>query len=285
VSGLHGCNCLVTGASRGLGAEIARGLWTAGCNLLLVARNGLALESLISSLPSRADQRAVALKADLGDPAAPERVVARARELFPTLDVLVNNAAIQGPVGPSWENSWDGWQSTIQVDLLAPVALCRLVVPWMAGRGRGKIINLSGGGGTSPRPNFSAYAAAKTALVRFSETLAVETRELGIEVNCIAPGAMSTAMQESIVASGPSMAGQKEYETAQRVLREGSTALEKAAALCVLLASPESDGISGRLISAVWDPWERLPEQLDQLRESDVYTLRRIVPNDRGLDW
>jgi len=225
------------------------------------------------------------MEGDLQDPAAPERVVARARELYPTLDVLVNNAAIQGPVGPSWENSWDEWQATLQVDLLAPIALCRLAVPWMAERGHGKIINLSGGGATSPRPNFSAYAAAKTALVRFSETLAAETRELGMEVNCIAPGAMPTAMLESIAASGPSLAGQGEYGTALRVFQEGSTALKRAAALCVFLASPESDGISGRLISAVWDPWERLPAQLDQLRESDVYTLRRIVPKDRGMDW
>lgn len=282
---LAGCNCLVTGASRGLGAWIARAFWTAGGNLLLVARGEAALNDVVADLADRPGQRAEVLVADLGDPSAPERIAARAKETFERLDVLVNNAAIQDPIGPSWENSWEQWQAAIRVNLLAPVALCRLVVPWMAERRRGKIINLSGGGATGPRPNFSAYAVSKTALVRFSEILAAETSDLGISVNCIAPGAMATAMLQSIVQSGPSLAGEGEYETALRIVGEGSTAMERATRLCLFLASEEGEGISGKLISAVWDPWEELPGHLEELRSTDVYTLRRIVPKDRGLGW
>jgi len=168
---------------------------------------------------------------------------------------------------------------------MAPVAMCRLIVPWMAERRRGKIINLSGGGATGPRPNFSAYAASKAALVRFTEILAAETCDLGIGVNCIAPGAMPTAMLESILASGPCLAGQREYESAVNAGRSGTSTLDRAADLCVFLASRESDGITGKLISAVWDPWERLADHLEDLQSTDVYTLRRIVPEDRDLDW
>jgi len=115
--------------------------------------------------------------------------------------------------------------------------------------------------------------------------LAAEVSAIGIDVNCIAPGAMPTSMLESIVKEGPSRAGHKEYDAALRVMMGGSMALERAARLCLFLASKESDGITGKLISAVWDSWEDLPSHLDELRTTDVYTLRRIVPKDRGLNW
>ena len=277
--------CLVTGASRGLGAHLANAFWEAGANLILVARSVQALIDVVTNLPPRPDQRAVTLRADLSDPLAPERIVAEARQEFSTLDVLVNNAAIQGPIGPLYENDWQAWQMTLQVNLLAPVALCRLCVPWMAEHGGGKIINLSGGGGTSPRPDFSAYATTKAGLLRFSETLAEETRHLGIQVNCVAPGAMDTAMLAAVLEAGPKAAGQKEYEQALEIRETGGADPERAAALCVFLASTDSDGITGKLISAVWDPWDTLPQRRAELKDSDIYTLRRIVPKDRGLDW
>lgn len=285
MSALVGFNCLITGASRGLGAEIARAFWLAGGNLLLVARNGRALDDLAKTLPERPTQQVEVLAADLNEPGTPELIINRARDLLESLDVLVNNAAIQGPIGLSWENEWEQWQATLQVNLLAPITLCRMAVPWMAKRQRGKIINLSGGGATAPRPHFSAYAVAKTALVRFSETLAAEVTDLGIHVNCIAPGAMPTAMLKAIVESGPSIAGQREYDVALRTITENSASLARAVQLSLFLASRESDGITGKLISAVWDPWKELPDHLEELRATDIYTLRRIVPKDRGFDW
>ncbi len=282
---LENRNCIITGASRGLGTKIANAFWEEGANVMLVARSTESLAHLVSSLPQHPQQRAIALTADLSDPQAPEYILSAAQNEFEALDVLVNDAGIQGPIGPAWDNSWDEWHLTLQVDMLSPVALCRLCVPWMARRGRGKIINLSGGGATSPRANFSAYAVAKTGLVRFSETLAQETLALGIEVNCIAPGAMNTGIQDAVLNAGPQRAGQKEYEQALRIRQSGGAPLEQAANLCVFLASAASDGITGKLISAVWDPWETCAEHLDDLAATDIYTLRRIVPQDRGRAW
>jgi 3-oxoacyl-[acyl-carrier protein] reductase len=249
---LENRNCIITGASRGLGAKIANAFWEQGANVMVVARSTESLARLVSSFPQRPQQRAIALTADLSDPKAPERIFSAAQNEFEVLDVLVNDAGIQGPIGPAWDCSWDEWHLTLQVDLLSPVALCRLCVPWMARRGRGKIINLSGGA----RPAASEFRLMlwHRGLVRFSETLAQETLALGIGVNCIAPGAMNTGIQDAVLNAGPQRAGQKEYEQALRIRQSGGAPLEQAAHLCVFLASSASDGITGKLISAVWDP-------------------------------
>lgn len=277
--------CLITGASRGLGRVLSQYFWHQGWNLILVARNKQGLIEIIRSLGERKDQSADAIVADLTDPGGAVRVIEEARSLVQTLDVLINNAAIQGAVGSLWENDWDKWLETLQVDLLAPVALCRMVASWMLDNGGGSIINLSGGGAAGPRANFSAYATAKAGLVRFSETLAEELKPYNVRVNCIAPGAMRTAMLEEIVAKGEKAAGKKEYEMAVRVLREGGESMWRVAELCHFLSSDVGAGITGKLISAVWDDWERWPEHLNELRAGDVYTLRRITGRDRGFSW
>lgn len=264
---LEGRNAIVTGASRGLGAAIARALAREGANLLLVSRSG------------------TGVTADLAEPRAAERVIAEARRHWDRLDILVNNAGVLGPMGPSWENPSDEWRRTMQVNLLAPVELCRLAVPWMRDSGGGSIINVSGGGATGPRPNFSAYACAKTALVRFTEVLAQEAAGFGVRVNAIAPGAMNTAMHRAVLDAGPERAGAGEYQRAVEQERSGGTSPDKAAELAVFLASDASAGVSGRLLSALWDPWPRLAEHAEELRGSDIYTLRRIVPDERGKDW
>ena len=279
-----GRNCIITGATRGLGGKIAEALWDAGANLLLIARTQHNLEAMLNRLPRFTGQAVYAMNADLGDPLSVDSIVSKAKEKFGSVDVLVNNAGIQGPIGPVWANDWHEWQRTMQVDLMAPVALCRQCAPFMGKKGRSKIINISGGGATGPRAHFSAYATAKAGLVRFSETLAEETKDMSIDVNCIAPGAMNTAMIAEIVRSGEDAAGKREYEVAVRVQASEDAALERAASLCVFLASSASDGITGKLISAQWDPWEELPFHLDDLK-TDIYTLRRIVPKDRGKTW
>jgi 3-oxoacyl-[acyl-carrier protein] reductase len=158
-------------------------------------------------------------------------------------------------------------------------------LPHFKGRRAGKIIALSGGGATKPMPFFSAYAATKAAVVRFVETLAAEVAEFGIDCNTVAPGALNTRLLAEVLAAGPEKVGGDFYKASLRQKETGGDSLETAARLCVFLASPQSDGITGRLLSARWDPWADLPRWREELRRSDVYTLRRIVPEDRGLKW
>ena len=178
--------------------------------------------------------------------------------MWESLDVLVNNAGMLTPIGKVWDNDWHAWEMTIRVNLLAPVELCRACVPWMSERRQGKIINISGGGATRPRPHFSAYATAKAGLVRFSETLAHEVRDRQVQVNCVAPGAMNTEMLQAVLRAGPEHVGALEYAEALKQAETGGTLPQRAAELCVFLASAASDGITGTLLSAVWDPWESL---------------------------
>jgi 3-oxoacyl-[acyl-carrier protein] reductase len=278
---MPGLHAIITGASRGLGRSIAAEFWLRGASLALVARNRAALEELRDELPARSGQEIHLIDADLSDASAPEFIAARVQEHWSHTDALVNNAAIVGPIGPVWENDWCEWQRTIQVNLIAPVALCRLCIPFMPPGSA--IVNLSGGGATGPRVNFTAYGTAKAGLVRFTETLAQETAGRGIRVNAIAPGAMNTEMLEAVLRSGD--AAGKEYAAAVRQKSSGGQPPENAAALAYYLASPESAPITGRLISAVWDPWRSLATRAEELQGSDIYTLRRITPEDRGKQW
>jgi NAD(P)-dependent dehydrogenase (short-subunit alcohol dehydrogenase family) len=282
-----GKTVLITGASRGLGRTIASAFWGVGADVFLVARSENKLAALCEELTGDAadGQRAGFCVADLSASDAPDRIFDALHEFTGGVDVLVNNAAILGPVGPADENDWEQWQRAIRINLLAPVALCRLAVRQMKTGGGGAIVNVSGGGATSPRPCFSAYATAKAGLVRFTETLAAENARFGIHVNAIAPGAMHTEMTEAVVRAGPSLAGETEYRKAVEQARDAAAISATPAELAVFLASTTAAGIDGKLISAVWDPWKDLARHAAELAQSDVYTLRRIVPEDRNFRW
>lgn len=284
---LTGRTAVVTGGSHGLGLEIAREFVASGARVLVCAREETALDRARADLESVAvvaDSVATAV-ADVADPAAAERLVASALERFSRIHVLVNNAGIYGPKGPAEDVDWEQWEQAIRVNLFGSVLCCRAVLPHFRANGYGKIIQLSGGGATSPLPRLSAYAASKAAVVRFAETLAEELRGTGIDVNSIAPGALNTRLLDEVLEAGPERVGASFFERALEQQASGGTPPELAAHLAVFLASEESDGITGKLISAPWDPWAELPTHADDLRSTDVYTLRRIVPSDRGLSW
>lgn len=254
--------------------------------MLLTARGAEALATLAAAMPAPQypEQKLVAFAADLATADAATEVISVAKEHFESLTILVNNAAVQGPIGPLPENNYEEWERTIRVDLFAPAHLCAQAIPWMASQGYGKIVNLSGGGAASPRAYFSAYACAKAALVRLTETLAQENEANRIDINAVAPGMLKTNMTRQILAAGPENAGSSEYEKL-RDQNDTEGAFDRVADLVTFLASSKSDGISGRLISAMWDRWESLGKKREELNGTDVYTLRRIVPKDRGLDW
>ncbi len=275
---------LITGGSKGFGAHLVRRFWLEGYSLGVVARQLTDLQSVLADLPERTDQTATPLVCDLADSTKVDTLLDYINTTIPRLDVLVNNAAIQGPIGVLSENDLSDWQQTLQINLIAPVALCRGLIPLMKRSGGASIINLSGGGATGPRANFSAYATAKAGLVRFSETIAVELKTEGIRVNCIAPGAMKTSMLKEVLERGDA-AGTRETTLAKDVFANGGASMDRVADLALFLASDESKEISGKLISAVWDNWEQWPRHLDELSQSDVYTLRRISGRDRGFDW
>jgi 3-oxoacyl-[acyl-carrier protein] reductase len=143
----------------------------------------------------------------------------------------------------------------------------------------------SGGGATNARTNFSAYASAKAGLVRFVETFAAEIAESNVRINAISPGIMPSKMMEEIVENSALVAGKNEVDKALRVLENSLWDPTQILSLCDFLVSEKSKGITGKLISAEWDNWAAWPEHVDELRASDLYTLRRITGRDRGQTW
>ncbi len=200
----------------------------------------------------------VARTADVSRKDEADALARAALELFPDLQVLVNNAGVYGPMGPVEDVDWAAWVRAIEINLLGSVLMARALLPHFKARRYGKIVQLSGGGATAPLPRISAYAASKAAVVRFAETLAEEVRGDGIDVNAVAPGPLNTRLLDEVLAHGPSGVGEEFYARAVRQRDDGGVPLETGARLVAFLGSAASDGITARLLSAVWDPWESL---------------------------
>jgi NAD(P)-dependent dehydrogenase (short-subunit alcohol dehydrogenase family) len=278
---------LITGATQGLGLEIARQYVRAGIDgVCICGRDPHTLAAAERELLELAGarQRVIAKRADVSSQEQVAALVATALEAFPRLTILVNNAGVYGPKGSIEQVDWGEWTRAVEVNLLGSVLPARALVPHFVEQRYGKVVQLSGGGATNPLPGLSAYAASKAAAVRFAETLAEELREHKVDVNAVAPGALNTRMLDEVLAAGPQKVGGAFYERALEQQRTGGVPLQRGAELAVWLASAASDGVTGKLLSAVWDPWAELPEHEQDL-QSDVYTLRRITPRDRGMDW
>jgi NAD(P)-dependent dehydrogenase (short-subunit alcohol dehydrogenase family) len=278
---------LVTGASQGLGKEIARQLLSDGSHVAICARDSSLVQAVGCELREQAgkSQKVFAMACDVSSPGEVEGLFEAVLSGLGPVEILVNNAGVYGPKGESDAVPFADWARAIEINLYGTFLPSQYGIRHMKKIGRGKIINLSGGGATSPLPRFSAYAASKAAVVRLTETLAEELRGFSIDVNAVAPGALNTRLLEEVLSAGPEAVGTDFYDKALQQRGSGGVPLHKGARLCVYLASPKSDGITGKLISAQWDPWENLYEFREKLAKSDVYTLRRIVPEDRGLKW
>lgn len=284
---LSGRNAIITGANQGLGKAIALAYIKAGANVLLAARKEPLLGEVKDELSAlaTAQQQIHIQKTDISQADQVTRLVEKAVKEFGRLDILVNNAAIYGPKGLLEEVDWDEWVQAIEINLFGTLLMCRAVLPHFKGNKYGKIINLSGGGASGPFPRFTAYATSKVAIVRITETLAEETRDYNIDANTLAPGALNTQLLDEVIEAGPEKVGEAFHKRMIKIKADGGAPLGKGANLAVYLGSAESDGLTGKMISAIWDPWEKFNDHRSQLEGSDIYTLRRIVPKDRGQEW
>lgn len=284
---LSGKAALITGANQGFGREIAKKYVLAGADVMLCARNLEMLQEVQADLGKMlAPGQKVLVKAvDVSVESDVQALVSETVTGLGACHILVNNAGIYGPKGEIETIDWAEWTKTIEINVYGSILMCRAVLPHFKAQGYGKIIQLSGGGATNPMPRISAYAVSKAAIVRFAETLAEEVRGTGIDVNAIAPGALNTRMLDEVLEAGPEKVGQAFYDRSLKQKESGGSPLGRGADLALFLASAASDGITAKLISAVWDEWENWPEHLPELSSSDVYTLRRIAGRDRGFAW
>lgn len=274
---------IITGGSMGIGKAIAAAFAREGSSMVLAARNARELELARDDLHN-SSARVEIFQADVSCEKNVTELVEFTLEKYGTVDILLNCAGIYGPIGPITDIDSDNWIQAVNINLCGTFLCMKAVLPTMIKKGKGKIINMSGGGAASPFPRFSAYGASKAAVVRLTETVAAEVKDYNIGINAIAPGGVNTRLLDQVL-DAQEAAGTEFYAKALNQKQEGGVPSEKVADLAIFLASPQSDGLSGRLLSLLWDSWRDIPQRLDTVMSSDVYTLRRIVPSERGYSW
>ena len=262
---------LITGAGRGIGKRLAMGFAQAGAHVGLLARSQAELD-LAKLEIDQAGGSALRIRADVRDGEQMHAAVERMRAAFGGVDVLIAAAGVQGPIGPFATAKPKAWNEAIEINLIGTANSCRVVLPYMIEKRSGKLIVLSGGGAAYTRPNFTAYAASKTAVVRLVECLADEVRDHNVQVNCMAPGASYSTMTDEVLHAGEERAGRKEIDDAEKVRITGGVPPEKQVQLAMFLASERSNHISGKLIH-VNDDWRRFEQEN---MKPELFTLRRV---------
>ena len=278
---------IITGGTRGLGYAIAKKCIENGASVVVCGRDIECLQKTKTRLKalSSPDQKVICVQKDVSIEEDIKELIECAHKNMGKVDIVVNNAGIHGPKGLVENVDSDEWLEAIKTNLLSVFYMCKWIIPHMKERNAGKIINVSGGGATAPFPRISAYAASKAGIVRFTETIAEECKGYNIDINALAPGSLNTRLLDDILEAGPQNVGTSVFEKAVKQKEEGGVSPELGANLCVFLASDDSNGITGKLISAVWDPWHDLANYRDDLLHSDIYTLRRITEKERGKNW
>jgi 3-oxoacyl-[acyl-carrier protein] reductase len=238
-------------------------------------------------LPEKEYQFVKIFKCDLSSHGSANDLCNFVLKEIPSLSLLINNAAIHGPIGHFYNNDIDEWHKVFQVNLFSPVLLSRMLAPFISKTSDcGSIINISGGGAAGVRECFSAYASSKTALVRFSEILAAESMGMKITVNCISPGPMRTELLSEILRFSPKDVASSELELARNIFDSpDEDQMGKVVKLILFLVGTSGKFITGKLISAKWDAWENWASHSRELIETDVFTLRRIIGADRNFLW
>jgi NAD(P)-dependent dehydrogenase (short-subunit alcohol dehydrogenase family) len=262
---------LITGAGRGIGKRLALGFARAGARVGLLARSQAEID-LAKLEIEQAGGNALRIRADVRDLEQMAAAVDRVRAVFGSLDILIAAAGVQGPIGPFLSGKPKSWNETIDINLIGAVNSCRAVLPPMIERRSGKIILIVGGGSSQPRPNFSAYAASKAALVRFAECLALEVSDHNVQINSISPGGAYTHMTDEILQAGEERAGSREFTDAQQTRLTGGVAAEKQIQLALFLASERANHITGKLLH-IDDDWRRFEREN---MKAELFTLRRV---------
>jgi len=279
---LEGRKAVITGGSRGIGRAIAEEYLKNGASVFLIARNGDELAETKAALSPLGE--VLTSVGDVSQQADVERIAGEVSIAWDIVDILVSAAGIYGPIGPITDVKPAEWKQGIEVNLFGTFLAVRSFGALMKARRSGSIITFVGGG-EGAYSNFSSYVSAKGGVARFTETAADEFKQYGVRVNAIAPGAVNTTFLDKIILAGPEKAGAANYEKALKQKESGGVSPNEAARLCVFLASDAARELSGKIFSALWDPYETLPAHAQEIATTDVYAMRRVRPKDRGFDW
>ena len=282
---LTGKNILVTGGSLGIGYAAAEACLAAQANVYICARDAKGVEDAVSSLGAKhGEKRVFGSRADVSNDADIEALLLGFEGRFGALDGVIHAAGIYGPIGAITDVEPAEWLDVLRINLFGSFLVTRSACRVMKKRGGGRIVLLSGGGAATPFPNYTGYACSKAGVARFAETAALEMEPFGISINCLAPGFVATRLHQQTLAAGRD-AGDEFYEKTLALTKEGAVSPTIAGRAAAFFMSDAARGISGKFIAAPYDCWSEWPTHLDELSTSDVFTLRRILPKDRGSSW
>jgi len=266
---------LVTGGSMGIGLAVAQQCAKEGACLILVSRHQADLKKAIETLDNGQNHSLYPL--DVGLPAEVSKTASIIAKDRGFIDGLVNCAGVYGPIGAIDEVDPEQFAEAVRINLLGTFYMCHYFVPLLKKAKRGKIINYSGGGAAGAFPNYSAYAASKTAIVRLTENTALELKQHNIDVNAVAPGFVVTRLHQQTLDAGEK-AGTDFLKKTNEQIAKGGVPPTVAAELTAFLLSPDSDGITGKFISAPWDSWQT-PEFVAKLKADPDFTALRRIDN------
>ena len=260
---------IVTGGGRGIGKAIALGLATAGASVAITGRSAQHLEATMREIEALG-VKALAFPADVTDADAIKRLVAETEAALGPIDILVSNAAIEGPLGPMWEVSNADWEYCLRTNVMGGFNCAQAVLPGMTARRKGRIIFVGSGGGLFAVPYDTGYSVTKAALIRLCEGISIETEEYGVTCFVIHPGVVHTGMSEAVMGTDE---GRKWLPAYEEALARGATPIEWASQLTNFLASGAADGLSGCFIS-VNDDYRDMAKRAQEIKDGDMHTLR-----------
>jgi len=266
---------VVTGGSLGIGFAVAKKCAAEGATVIVAARNESDLKNAVSELKRVSNKEHRYYSLDVSDINRVRYFADWCNKNDIQINGLVNCAGIYGPIGKTTDVDLMKFVEAVQINFLGTVYMCSIFGPLIKSKTRKKIVNYSGGGAASPFANYSAYATSKIAIVRFTENLSLELAAEKFDINCVAPGFVITRLHQQTLEAGQERAGGF-FENTKKQIETGGVPPEKAADLTAFLLSEESDGITGKFISAAWDKWNDKDFQELLRRDKDFATLRRI---------
>lgn len=277
----------ISGGTSGLGFEIAQHFVKSGKSVVFCGRSEEAVKVTLEHLRSLSLDKQIILgiNSDVSNRKATIEMFEKLHKMEVIIDILICNAGVIGPIDKFLDNEIEDWENAFNINVYGTLNLVMEVLPSMIERKKGRIIHISGGGATSPLFGMSSYAASKAAAVRFIETLALEYADSGVTLNSVAPGMLKTKLLNQMLDAGAERIGRKLFTKSVAKVEANIDTTPQAISLIDFLANESSNGITGRLISAEWDNWSEWPNHLEEINNSDLYTLRRISGRDRGQEW
>ena len=273
-------NVIITGGSEGFGFEIAKYLVKKNYNIIICSRNKNKLklaDNELSKIKMSKDQIILLKQVDISNQSQVRIFVKFCISKFHKIDVLINNAGTYGSIKPFASTKWKDWVKGIETNLYGSIYTIMFLLPTFKKQKMGKIIQLAGGGASKAMQNFSSYSVSKTAIVRFVESIALELKNYNIDVNAISPGALNTKMIDEVLRIDKKIIGENFYHSNVKIKNNKKNLFLKPLELINFLISNKSNGISGKMISALWDNYKIWPKHIDQINNKELYVLRREI--------